>query len=121
MTRFFTWLSRGVASIKAWFVPPYRTVFVEDLLPERLKRRTLYVVRDDGYLEQAALLCPCGCRRVLQMNLLADSRPCWSLMQHSDGTATLHPSVWRKKDCKSHFWFRHGRVYWCRDFQRFSN
>jgi hypothetical protein len=44
------------------------------------------------------------------MNLIPDERPCWQLMRHPDGTATLHPSVWRKKDCGSHFWFRRGRV-----------
>ncbi|MER9417949.1 DUF6527 family protein [Mesorhizobium sp. M0306] len=60
------------------------------------------------------MLCPCGCRRVLHMNLLADERPCWRLTRHDDGTTTLHPSVWRKTDCGSHFWFRRGRVEWCR-------
>ncbi|WP_246471270.1 DUF6527 family protein [Aminobacter carboxidus] len=60
------------------------------------------------------MLCPCGCRRVLHMNLLADERPCWRLTRHDDGTTTLHPSVWRKTDCGSHFWFRRGRVEWYR-------
>ncbi|MER9141803.1 DUF6527 family protein [Mesorhizobium sp. M0871] len=60
------------------------------------------------------MLCPCGCRRVLHMNLLADERPCWRLTRHDDGTTTLHPSVWRTTGCGSHFWFRRGRVEWCR-------
>ncbi|TKW76928.1 MAG: hypothetical protein DI543_18380, partial [Bradyrhizobium icense] len=58
---------------------------------------------------------PCGCGSVLHMNLLPDERPCWEVTQHGDGTASLHPSVWRQKDCKSHFWFRRGRVQWCSD------
>jgi len=99
--------------ITGLFTPAYRTVVVEDLLPARLKSKLLYLVQDDGYLEQAALLCPCGCGQVLQMNLQSDTRPCWTVTQHEDGTATLHPSVWRKKDCESHFWFRRGRVRWC--------
>jgi hypothetical protein len=99
--------------LRRWFVPPYRTEIVRDQLPKQLHRRTLYVVQDDGFLEQAALLCPCGCGRVLQLNLLPDERPCWRLTQHQDGTATLDPSVWRKKDCRAHFWFRRGRVQWC--------
>lgn len=106
------WLSRCFRALERWLAPRYRTELVEDLLPERLEARTLYVVHDDGYLEQAAMICPCGCRRVLHMNLLRDSRPCWQLTQHSDGSATLHPSVWRNKDCRSHFWFRQGRVFW---------
>jgi hypothetical protein len=93
-------------------VPPYATKAVEDYLPKRLKIRTLYIVEDDGFVEQAAMLCPCGCDRVLHMNLLPDEHPCWRLTQHKDGTASLHPSVSRKTDCRSHFWFLRGRVHW---------
>ena len=111
------WLARIFVAIwrllAGWIDPPYRTVFAEAALPSRLRRRTLYVVQEDGFEEQAAMLCPCGCKRVLHMNLLSDERPCWKLTRHGDGTATLHPSVWRKKDCGSHFWFRRGRVTWC--------
>jgi hypothetical protein len=98
-----------------WLVPPYRTAVVEAALPKKLNRRTLYVVQEDGFEEQVAMLCPCGCKRILHMNLLPDERPCWRLTRHDDGTASLHPSVWRKKDCGSHFWFRRGRVKWCRN------
>jgi hypothetical protein len=97
-----------------WFAPRYRTHLVEDSLPKRVSRRTLYVVQEDGFLEQAAMLCPCGCGRVLHMNLLPDERPCWRFIRHKDGTATLSPSVWSKRDCRSHFWFRQGRVHWCK-------
>jgi hypothetical protein len=111
------WVGRFFASIGAivsgWFNPPYRTLVVEEVLPQRLSRRTLYVVQEDGFEEQAAMICPCGCGKILHMNLLTDERPCWRLTRHEDGTATLHPSVWRKKDCRSHFWFRRGHVQWC--------
>ena len=33
-----------------WFVPPYRTVVVEETLPAQLVRRTVYVVREDGFV-----------------------------------------------------------------------
>lgn len=95
-----------------WLVPPYGTRLVENYLPKQLKKRTLYIVQDGGFLEQAAMLCPCGCKRVLHMNLLTDEHPCWHLTQHKDGTASLYPSVWRKVDCQSHFWFRRGRIHW---------
>jgi hypothetical protein len=93
----------------------YRTLMVTDTLPQSITPNTLYVVQEDGFLEQAAMQCPCGCKRILHMNLLPDERPCWKLTRHSDGTATLFPSVWRKKDCGSHFWFRKGQVFWCND------
>ena len=112
------WIKRLLGPIheglRRWFDRPYRTHLVEDSLPKGLNLRTLYVVQEDGFLEQAAMLCPCGCGRVLHMNLLPDERPCWRLTRHKDGTATLSPSVWSKRDCRSHFWFRQGRVHWCK-------
>lgn len=106
----FDWLRRWV---RGWQNPPYGTITVDEYLPKKLKPRMLYIVQEDGMEEQAAMICPCGCGRVLQMNLLTDDRPCWHVTRHDDGTATLHPSVWRQKDCRSHFWFRRGRVEWC--------
>lgn len=96
-----------------WFARPYKIQIVQEILPPKLATKTLYVVEEDGFQEQAAMICPCGCKRVLQMNLLADERPCWKITIHNNNTASLHPSVWRKKDCNSHFWLRQGRVQWC--------
>ena len=59
-----TWL--GVYRL---LVPPYRTVVIEEALPKVLGWRILYVVQEDGYREQVAMICPCGCGRVLHMNL----------------------------------------------------
>ena len=97
------------------FLPAHRTIVVEESLPAELVRRTVYIVREDGFDEQVALLCPCGCGRVLQMNLLPDERPCWSVTRNAAGTVTLNPSVRRTKDCGSHFWLRNGRIRWCRE------
>ena len=106
-------LQRSIAVVQSWFDRPYKVKVVEENLPKTLIKETLYVVQEDGFQEQAAMLCPCGCNRVLHMNLLTDERPCWKVSFHKDKTASLHPSVWRKKDCGSHFWFRRGRVHWC--------
>jgi hypothetical protein len=96
-----------------WLNAPYKTRIVEEELPRHLVAGVLYIVQDNGFLEQAAMICPCGCKKTLHMNLNPDERPYWKLMHHKDGTSTLHPSVWRKNDCRSHFWFRRGRVQWC--------
>lgn len=97
---------------------PYKTQTVEDQLPVLLDKRVLYIVEDDGIEEQAAMLCPCRCGAVLHLNLLTDDRPCWHVTRHDDGTASLRPSVWRQKGCRAHFWFRSGRVQWCRGGKR---
>lgn len=113
-------LCRLLERVRAWaerrFFPTYRTMVVEESLPVELAPRTVYIVREDGFDEQVALLCPCGCGRVLQMNLLPDERPCWRVTRNADGTVTLHPSVWRRKGCGSHFWLRDGRIRWCREW-----
>lgn len=114
MSRLSQSVVRLWGKLSDWLRRPYRTVVVQEILPRNLKRRTLYIVEEDGYEEQAAMKCPCGCGQTLQMNLLTDERPCWRVTRHPNGTVTLHPSVWRQKDCGSHFWFRKGRVEWCR-------
>jgi hypothetical protein len=116
MIEFLIGLYRRAAQwLRDWRFPPYRTVIVQEYLPKQLKPRTLYIVQEDDIEEQAAMVCPCGCGRTLQMNLLTDERPCWRVSKHADGTASLHPSVWRQKDCRSHFWFRRGRIQWAID------
>ena len=115
MTRLGRVLARVRAWAERWFLPPYRTMEVEASPPARLLRRTVYLVCEDGFEEQVALLCPCGCGQILQMNLLPDERPCWRVMRNANGTVTLHPSVWRTKGCGSHFWLRNGRIRWCRE------
>lgn len=82
-------------------------------LPPRLRRRRLYIVSDDGFDEEAAMICPCGCKQVLYMNLLTDERPCWRIDRDDRNLPTLHPSVWRQKGCCSHFWLKRGRIVWC--------
>ena len=108
---------RLLAQLKTWlskrFSRSYRTCTVEGALPAPLQRRTVYIVQEDGYLEHVSMVCPCSCREILHMNLIPDERPCWSVTNHSDGTISLHPSVWRKRGCQSHFWVRHGRIFWC--------
>ncbi len=115
LARIWAWLLQAFVAVTTswWKGPRYRTVMVNEALPRQLTRNTLYIVTDEGYEEQAAMLCPCGCGSVLHMNLLPDERPCWSVTQHPNGTASLHPSVWRQVGCRSHFWFRNGRIQWC--------
>ncbi|MHC5718993.1 MAG: hypothetical protein ACYTX0_44745, partial [Nostoc sp.] len=58
------WLSGLLTQFNAWlrkfFLPNYRTRFIEGNLPARLDRKAIYIVKEDGFLEYAAMLCPCG-------------------------------------------------------------
>lgn len=113
MIEFKGLFGRLLGKIKLWLSPTYRTILVDDQLPHQLKKHSLYVVQEDGFTEQAALLCPCGCNHLIQLNLQSDERPYWRIKNHANQTSTLRPSVWRKDKCASHFWFRNGKVVWC--------
>jgi len=91
--------------------PLYRVVNVEDL-PDRLKPHKVYVAGEDGFAWSAAMLCPGGCGRVLEMNLLPDAKPIWTLAEHAGGAVTLSPSVWLKTGCGCHFFVEMGRIKW---------
>ena len=92
LTRCRAWMGCILASARGWLFdlvqPPYRTRVVIAELPEVLKKRTLYIVEEDGFEEQAALLCPCGRNHILHLNLLPDERPLWRVTRHYDGTAS---------------------------------
>ena len=111
------WLKRAWDVVWRWlFRRPLslKTIKVEEL-PEALNDKSVYVVGEGNYQWFMAMICPCGCGETLHMNLLPESRPRWKLTEHEDGTVTLHPSVWRKKGCGSHFFLLHGVIKWCLD------
>jgi len=89
----------------------YRGEHVDDL-PDNLKRATVYIVGEDGYDWTAAMLCPGGCGKTLEMNLLPDAKPVWQVREQPNRIVTLHPSIWMKTGCACHFVLRNGRVRW---------
>lgn len=91
----------------------HRTVVVEDV-PEQLRDGDVYLVGENGHFWCVALLCPCRCGEVIQLNLVKGTRPLWTFERESGTDAiTLRPSVWRTNGCRSHFFLRAGRVRWC--------
>jgi hypothetical protein len=109
------WLRWAWIVARCWLLRrpvPLRTFKVEEL-PDQLDAKKIYVVGENDFWWFAAMLCPCGCGATLHMNLLPDARPRWNLTAHKDSTVSLHPSVWRVKDCRSHFFLRRGLIEWC--------
>lgn len=106
----FLWLHPASRSRK-----PYRVVGVEGASPANPAPRTLYILTEDGDPWFAAMLCPCGCGTVIELNLLPDERPCWRYKIDSAGRPSLEPSVWRKIGCQSHFFLRRGQIVWAAD------
>lgn len=90
----------------------YGTVYVDEL-PDVALDDMVYLVGEGPERWIAGLRCPCGCGEFLQMSLMRGGRPRWSCRTHWSGLVTLHPSIWRQKGCRSHFFLRGGRVDWC--------
>ena len=63
----------------------------------------------------AIFKCPCKCGNTISLPLQRPHSPLWKVTESRAGRPTLHPSVWQKKGCMSHFWIEDGRVFWCRD------
>ncbi len=96
-----------------WFTRSQRLLIVRgDELPEDLHEKTLYILGEGPHVWAVALRCPCGCQTVIHLNLLPGAKPRWRLTEHSNGSVTLHPSVWRQKGCRSHFFVRRGQIQW---------
>jgi hypothetical protein len=92
--------------------PPMRTIYTAEV-PDEPLRQTVYLIGEERHLWIAALRCPCGCGELLQMSLMPEGHPRWQAVTHWNGTTSLHPSVWRQKGCRSHFFLCRGRVIWC--------
>lgn len=107
------------SKVRSWFSKlferpsGYRASFVEDL-PKCLDVDRVYVAGVPANAWVAAMLCPCGCGDTLHMNLLKSQRPCWTVSVGEGGAVSFHPSLWRKTNCKSHFFLKKGRVQWVR-------
>ena len=88
-------------------------IVIEDTLPVHIAPRELVVAHEDGENWVAGLHCPCGCGDRIELVLLAGIRPRWDVGTDRLGRPFLHPSVWRRGGCGSHFWLRKGRIRWC--------
>ena len=109
--KLWLWLRQILAREPA----PHRTIMVKDL-PEEFRAGEIYLMGENGHFSCAAMMCPCGCGKVIQLNLVAGTRPVWTVELDSDTrTVTLWPSIWRTTGCRSHFLLRSGRVQWAPD------
>ncbi|MDN3582099.1 DUF6527 family protein [Mucilaginibacter flavus] len=89
----------------------YNYQYVDDV-PDQLRSGTVYLVGNAGYYWQTVMLCPCGCSKVLYMNLMDDYNPYWKY-KIVGKTISLSPSIDRTVGCRSHFFLTYGKIVWC--------
>lgn len=110
------WLRRVGIWLRALFGNEHWRGELVGEVPDQPAPQTVYLLGDEGDRPwAAALLCPCGCRELIQLSLITDDNPSWRVHISSDGLATLHPSVWRVRGCRSHFFVRRGRIMWTKN------
>ncbi len=97
------------------FVLPTRRIRIMegDTSPDRLPLRNIVLAREDGEDWAVGFMCPCGCGKKLELLLVKEASPNWKLTIDASNRPTLHPSVWLKSGCRSHFWVKNGKVVWC--------
>lgn len=91
--------------------PKYKAIAVKEY-PNVIQHRNIYVVSDGAVPDTIIFKCPCGCNADIYLNLLKDTRPSWSFIIDKKGKITISPSIWRKINCKSHFFLRKGKIIW---------
>lgn len=85
--------------------------YVEDPI-DNPKKKMLYIIGTMDEPWQIEMACPCGCRDKIVLPVNNETSPRWSLNISSDNLPSLHPSVWRSKGCKAHFFLKNGRIRW---------
>lgn len=104
---------RWILELKEFLMPPRRVIIIEgDTPPLKLPRRNIVLAREGDEDWAVAFRCPCGCGKRLELLLIKEAKPNWSIMIDQNNIPTLHPSVWLRNDCKSHFWLRKGKIKW---------
>jgi hypothetical protein len=89
----------------------FKVKYFEEL-PDIIENRTIYIVGIKNYPWLIAFNCPCGCNKLIQLNLLIDGEDTWAFKINKKGKINIYPSVWRKVGCKSHFFIRKSKVDW---------
>ncbi|MFC0539644.1 DUF6527 family protein [Pelagicoccus mobilis] len=95
--------------------PSFGELTYVDDWPESFRSGCVYLQEAQNGPWSLAFVCPCGCEEVIYLNLLPQSRPCWSMNVTWFGGVSIIPSVWRKRGCLSHFFLRDGNVVWAKD------
>ncbi len=98
---------------KEWLFPRRKLQRIEgDVLPSRLPWRNLFLLTEDGEDWCVAFRCPCGCGQRIELPIIEEAVPRWSLKLDKQGYPSLHPSVWLREGCRSHFFLRDGKIIW---------
>lgn len=96
-----------------WWASPRKVIEVHGDLPlSKLPSRDLLLLREGGEAWSILMRCPCRCGQPVELPLIHEASPRWSLQVDKEGHPTLAPSIWRREGCRAHFFVRGGKVVW---------
>lgn len=58
------------------------------------------------------MVCPCGCGEIIQLSLIKEDNPMWRIVKNDKNQITVSPSIWRTKNCRSHYFLRDSKIVW---------
>lgn len=103
-----TWLR-----LTEWWAGPRKVIEVQGDLPrDQLPSRDLVLLREGGEAWSILMRCPCGCGQPVELPLIREACPRWTLMVDKDGHPTLAPSICRQEGCRAHYFVQVGKVVW---------
>ena|SRR2546429_4435644 len=91
---------RNVSYPKTVRVPDQQTAL------KYLKPGVIVLVMPGQRPKSIKLLCPCGCREIISINLMPQAGQAWRVEYEPTRGLSLWPSVWLDAGCKSHFILR---------------
>ena len=104
-----------IKKLSSWFSnffsKSYRYRFIDEV-PDKIEPYIVYLIEHEGYYWQAVMICPCGCKKHLHMNLISDHKPYWQFKIDKSDHISLSPSIHRMIECRSHFFVRKGKIIW---------
>lgn len=83
--------------------------------PEAIEPGVIYVVGGKDYKKWAILRCPNDTDEIIQLSLMPNRRPRWSITADFFERPTIHPSVRQVEGSYAHFWVKRGNIAWCGD------
>jgi hypothetical protein len=83
--------------------------------PDEIMAGVIYLVRSGGFAKWAVFRCPRNEDEIIQLALMPNRRPRWTVTSDFFERPTIHPSVRQLDGSYAHFWVRGGTVAWCAD------
>lgn len=75
-----------------------------------LKQGVLVLVIPNERAKSLKFLCPCGCGKIISVNLMPEAGKAWRVAFEPKLGLSLWPSVWLTTGCRSHFILRHNKA-----------